>query len=462
MTTEKGEFWVPGGRRVPGELEILDNGSYCLRTQGYCVPPKQIEEITGGIALRDTPEHIVADFEPQTVYGETSSGPLTLWAAHMTIDFEASLRPGQKFTGENRVIGAHIASMLSPISGIRWVWNARIGRAGEIPDEVASLEGSLRSWELNGLLGLEFLPRNPVAVRTLMEIQESCSQLIGLWTGRWEVPQATVTQLLLGDTWCDFETPEHLENMRVRSNLLALSDLSVQKMGAWMAQVNELYPIAHMINASIPTIEVDAQVRTTALEGLHRRLYDADRGQRPFQGLSQAAVDRARRAAREAGVEVLAKEGTDRAMARTRFQFALANVNELTYEERVRRLVEDIQEIASGMWGPDLQVWLSQTKKVRNVQSHLLPESRQAVDISKYFMITVTTRWTLTLRVLLDVVGSAKLKHALSNSQTFEFALANVDAEHPWSDEEYSALRTFRNATSQQKGDTGHPPDVAG
>lgn len=80
-----------------------------------------------------------------------------------------------------------------------------------------------------------------------------------------------------------------------------------------------------MANAQIPTLQIRAQTPATALEGIHNRL---DSAAKPFTGMKDAAVKRARKAAQQAGVQALLEQGvTNPEIAENRFRESLGFVN---------------------------------------------------------------------------------------------------------------------------------------
>jgi hypothetical protein len=58
-----------------------------------------------------------------------------------------------------------------------------------------------------------------------------------------------------------------------------------------------------------------------------------------------------------------------------------------------------------------------------------------------YHIASISDRWVLVLRILLEFVDPDRLGRALRKSQTFAFALANMDVEDHWPG--FSCLKTF-------------------
>jgi len=63
-------------------------------------------------------------------------------------------------------------------------------------------------------------------------------------------------------------------------------------------------------------------------------------------------------------------------------------------------------------------------------------------EITQYHIASISGRWVLVLRILLEFADPTRLGLALGESQIFAFALANMDVEDYWPG--FSCLQTFR------------------
>jgi len=131
---------------------------------------------------------------------------------------------------------------------------------------------------------------------------------------------------------------------------------------------------------------------------------------------------------------------------RQRFTSALGFINEPSYAERLTELLTPVLDVAPGLVGPDVGGWIKAITALRNDQSHQLdPTSTfEKADISEYLVLSVTGRWALRIRLLLELVTPNEMRKALHESTPFAYALATVDTEKLWPN--YSALTTFRNS----------------
>ena len=222
MTSFNGDFWVEGGDRVPGTLTFEDEGSFVVTVDGYLMPPKQVIHEDGRTTFTGAHDSIVADFAPRTVFGDIVDGPpMTLFSAHMepVIGFKRA----QRFSGNSRLVGAHIDDEHVCVNGIRWAWNGPLMSGSE--DNATEIDGGYlpgrtSQWVHEGRPGLSFTPTVPTSLQVLLrDVQSACSQLIGLWCGRWRVPAVPVTEVLVDGQWCAYEGPESDDPRRVRSEL---------------------------------------------------------------------------------------------------------------------------------------------------------------------------------------------------------------------------------------------------
>lgn len=463
MNTATGTFWIEGRpQRVTGELVISDDQFFKLKLKQFLVMPQQVTRNGNGFAYSVKPEHIVADYEPVTIYGELTDGtPVCLLDAHMEHGPAIGMHL-QEYTGQRRIVGAHIADDFAPIDGIRWGWNIAPTEFAPAPDETVTgaLQGSLSFWaperQDGNPAGLAFTTDDPAPLRDLLIfVQSACNQLVALWGGKRRVPQVVVTEILVGDKWCSYVVPGSDDPKRIRTDLLPLKELSLKTFAKWIPFARRIDPNPYIANMATPNLQVGAQVLATALEGLHRKLNE-DKEVRPFAAVSKGAVTRARRAAQRAGVCALEEAGfVDLEFAQKRFSDSLGHVDQLSYAERISDLATDVTGIVPGLFGPDLGKWVDLIKVIRNNQSHQLDEEFHEVRISEYFVAVQTVQWVLSLTILLKMAERDLLASALAKSNTLHFTLANIDSEKVW--EGFSALQTFERAVSHD-GPAGEVP----
>lgn len=247
-------------------------------------------------------------------------------------------------------------------------------------------------------------------------------------------------------SWCHLESLGTMDRGPGRSTrLLPLENLSLARIGAWFDLAARLGPLPYVAISPTNVLQADALLLTTALEGLHRRL-SPDR--RAYSPLSKSALERAMRAARTAGVEALRLEGlSDDQTIDGRLASTLSHFGQLSYRERLDELCMTANDLAPGLLGAEPSQWISKMVRLRNEQSHQLEsvDVFEEREVGEYHILTISARWLMTL-VILQAAGVDRdeLGLALHSSNTFAFALANMDVEGLWTD--WSALATFRDS----------------
>lgn len=442
-----GTFWVDGGPRVAGVLALRPD-SYSLDLEQFCVTPQHLDVQSGCVTVSGDPGLIAADHAPRTILAELEGQPaITLLNAHMDTALNFLSPAAQRFAGSLYVVGAHIAGNEHLIHGIRWSWNVSSNHAGWLNDSPtvvndSLLRGTLGPWFHGIQAGLQFNLAEPRALNVIRQgVMSAVTQFAVLWSGR-AIDVDHVEIQLEDENWYEFSPPQAETERFSRSNLLPLNELSLQSLARWLPMASKLDPLPYIASASAGVLQIDAQAVSSALEGLHRRLHE-DR--RPFAELSRAEVKRAMKATREDGVNDLLQRGfADEALARKLLSEALNHIDQPSYQQRVEELAAPVELIAPGLCGPDLADWAEAMKNIRNDQSHQLLDRFYEEEVTQYFIASISGRWVLTLRILLEFVDPVRLHSALREAQTFAFALANMDAEHYWKD--FSCLGTFRDA----------------
>jgi hypothetical protein len=353
----------------------------------------------------------------------------------------------QRFTGSSYVLGTHIDSDEHAINGIRWAWNFSSGDAGWLNDPPATVtdgpvRGALKPWAFKNRPGLEIELSDPVELRVVRQgVMTAITQFLVLWTGC-SIDLSHVEIQLEDKNWYKFSPPPSDGGKFSRTKLLPLNEITLQHLVRWLPLAFKLDPLPYIVSATAGVLQIDAQAVATALEGLHRRLLE-DR--RPFAPLSNGAVKRATRAARKAGVKDLVESGfEDEALAGRLFSEALNHIDQPSYQQRVAELAAPVLSMAPGLCGPDLTAWVKTMKNIRNDQSHQLLDRFYDEEVTQYHIASLSGRWVLKLRILIEFVDPVRLGSALREAQSFAFTLANMDVEHYWAG--FSCLRTFRDS----------------
>ncbi|MFP3714714.1 HEPN domain-containing protein [Puerhibacterium sp. TATVAM-FAB25] len=451
-----GRFWLPGtpDRAATGSLSVQP-GSFRLSlvdpiADAAHLTSQTLDGVTTTIIKRDA-GMIAADHAPRVIWAELDDGTaLTLLDAQMSTWI--GRRVAQKFDGYRYVIGAHIPGKQAPVAGVRVSLDLPGAEAGWLDDGPSSVAGSstageLTAWNDAGAPGFCFTPDEPVGlVEAIQGVVESLAQLVNLWTAA-SVNQVNIEiRLKDGSDWCAFGAPSPTKKPWHTTNLLNPLTLRISDAASWLESSEGLGPLPFIATAAMEVLQVSALVLATALEGAHRRLY---RESRPFAPLSKTQMRRVRDSARRAAISELASANwSDLDGARSRIAGVLNHLDQMNYKERVTELIAPVLRVAPGLVGPDPEAWVETMKRVRNDQSHQLEAVNTFFDneIAEYYILSVSGRWVLHLALLLRVADPQDVSQSLAASQTFQFALANMDAEHYWGS--WSALETFRASTS--------------
>lgn len=446
MSDFNGHFGLDLEHLVPGVLCLEDDGSFVLQLTDFIFKPEQLDMSQPNVvSFSGDPAKVVADFMPRDIVGVLADGEsVTLFRALMKDPMFLLTSATQTFQGSMALVGAHLSDERDDVAGIRWTWRLPADMAfqqGRSSEAVPGLvPGVLEKWGREKGMGFQFRATKVIPLQTLRnQVQLYCSQLLGLWTAE-KVPGVTHTEVLVGSRWCVLHVQGSDPIPLRRSGFMPAQDLSLAMFAAWIPLAYKVDPFPFILNGLTDTLQLDAQVLATALEGLHRRLH-VDRPR--LEGIPQRAVDRAAKQARYAGVEKLRSEGyIDEDKAHSVFRETLRHLNQMTYQERAVDLLEPVRQVVPSLFGPDLLKWIGMVKKIRNHQSHQLALEFDEPSISLYYVTVESCRWAMVLRILLELSPAYDFKANLARSNRFSFALANIDREKLWF--EFSALADFR------------------
>ena len=446
MSDFPGHFGLDLEHLVPGVLCLKDDGSFVLQLTDFIFKPEQLDMSQQNVvSFSEDPAKVVADFMPRDILGLLADGQsVTLFGALMKDPMFLFTSARQTFQGSMALVGAHLRDERDQVAGIRWTWRLPADMAfhhGRSSEAVTGLiPGDLEEWGREQGMGIQFRTTKATPLRTLRnQVQLYCSQLLGLWTAE-KVPGVTHTEVLVGSRWCVLHVQDSDPISLRRSSFMPAQDLSLATFAAWIPLAYKVDPFPFILNGLTNTLQLDAQVLATALEGLHRRLH-VDRPR--LEGIPQRAVDRAAKQARHSGVEILQSEGySDDDKAHSVFRETLRHLNQMTYQERAVDLLEPVRQVVPSIFGPDLLKWIGMVKKIRNHQSHQLILEFNEPCIALYYVVVESCRWAMVLRILLELSPEYDFKSNLARSNRFSFALANIDREKLWP--EFSALADFR------------------
>lgn len=451
MDKVDGTFWIDEDHRIGGSLELGDDGfqlsldSPAFESKNFTIGPQ------GCLAVGSDPGNIADDYVPRVIQGSLENGViLTLLDAHFDGDFIAY--PRQRFTGNRYLIGTHVGGMGQVCTGIRWTFNLPEGLVGWLNDQSVSVSGTglgglLTAWTNGGRPGLQFEMDSPHALNVAnVSVVGAMTQLLTLWTNK-AVSVVCTEVRFEGVGWGRYVDGNERGKTVTRTDLLPLNEVSLETFAKWLPSATALEPLPYIASYAASTLQVLAQVATTAIEGLHSRLQNPP--QRNFPQVSKGVVERVMKEAATMGANALGDKGyPDVERAKRLMKEALGHIDNPGYRQRATELASEVVKIAPGLCGPNLETWVGYATDIRNEQSHQTLNTFSDSHVTKYFIISVSAPWMLKIRILLEVVSSDRLHLALQQSQGFLFDLASMDLEHHWTD--FSCLSTFRSAQPGQ------------
>ncbi|MCV7045711.1 hypothetical protein H7J08_13685 [Mycobacterium frederiksbergense] len=216
-----------------------------------------------------------------------------------------------------------------------------------------------------------------------------------------------------------------------RRTLLQPSVVTVNRLAKWITLNDRLDGLAWTVARPVEgPLQVQAQVATSAVEGLHRRLpYQ----QAKFPLASKSTIGGIKQAARRAAAEKASTAvGLDSNQVKAAVRNALSHFEEVDYLTRAEDLVDEvcsvIPEITESV--PDLAKLLS---RVRNNRAHQLPqETERTMDVwvNELIVVATTTPWLLRGLLLLHAgFEPSELNEAFVAHQRFLMFRANT-AKH--------------------------------
>lgn len=446
MNDLRGSFGLDLDHLVPGVLRLEEDDSFVLDLDRFIFEPEQIDRsIPGTISFSSHPRKLVADFEPRDIVGVLENDePVSLFGALMSDPSSRFLGVNQSFRGYTSLVGAHLPSKHADVGGIRWTWTGTDGRFLATTAADATIEGALAGglqlWAHETGHGLQFEGASPLPLQVLLnDIQNTCSQLPGLWYAQ-NPPEVSHIEILVQDRWCSFHLKKRNAPALKRTQLLPSEDLTVDTFARWISLAYKIFPFPFIVNAPTNNLQLDAQVLGTVVEGLHYRFNG--KGVR-ITDFSRAAVTRAAGVARDAGVRALVdvEHYPDEEEATLIFNETLGHLNKMTYQDRALELLKPVYELVPSLFGPDFTGWVRMVKEIRNAQSHQALGRFDESLIPNYYVAVASCRWALHLRMLMALLPGYDLKPFLVESRTFKLALANMDREKVWPG--FSALENF-------------------
>ena len=454
MLTESSVHLFKPGQDHKVEADVaLSGGRFTFEVKQWVEQPEQVSleqnPETGTVRLTRRGRHeVVADYKPRILWGEQDGKPFTVLDARMHLKNSLISLPIQVYEAYSLLRGAHVHEYEAPAEAVRVAFSLNHG--GWLQGEPVDIptgrispwntpEGAGLMWEPNEI-GTELQSIHYLSQRFIPLVQA----LLELWTDE-KVGIQTVDVYLKEIGWCTLESGRDHSAKAPRHPLLNERDLTMDTLAQWLQLVDQLGPLPFLAIADRVHLQSQAQVMTTALEGLHERLYPgtyrftvSDRQRR--KAISSAA---------EAAAKVLANSDVDTEVAKQAYRDALTQAHRPSYVARLKELVPPVEATAPGLLGPSTHEWIKDIRDIRNTLSHGADQDDDfgEPEISRYYVLSESARWVLRIRLLLELVDEKSLQAALWHYDRFMFALANIDREQYWPN--FSAYDHFSKEAKQ-------------
>lgn len=438
MTGKSVHLSKPGNDRKVEADVARSRGMFTFEAKEWLEQPEQVsrehDPESGTVTMTHWGRHeIVADYKPRVLWGEHEGEPFTVLDARMRIKSGPYVLPIQTYEAYSLLRGAHVHEYEAPAEAVRVAFN--INHAGWTHGEPIDIpNGRISPWATSEAAGLIWEPKE---TETELQSIHYLSQrfiplvqvLLELWTGE-KIGIQAVDIYLPEMGWCSLESGRDHSTKPPRHPLLNMSDLAMETLAQWLQLVPQLGALPFLAVADRVQLQPQAQVMTTALEGLHERLH-------PETYRFTASKSQRRKAIRSAAKEaakVLTESGVDEKIAEQAYREALTQAHRPTFIARLEELVPGVEVTAPGLMGPSTLEWIRDIRDLRNTLNHGADKDDNfgEPEISRYYVLSESAKWVLRIRLLLELVHEKGLMTALWRYDRFMFALANIDRERYW------------------------------
>ncbi|MEC3915977.1 HEPN domain-containing protein [Nocardia sp. CDC160] len=439
--TLDGWFWCSGSpaRRGAGSLTCARGARPVLILDRPVVdePGVRFEVSATGMMITTSGqvEDRVAAWEPIDFHGELENGKaVTVLGAQGGYDRGLAVLFGHRYEARFVLLGARV-SPDHRYDGVRFRLANHEGWRGLTPHDCAAIDDrselSVHRDETddeNTELWLLYTCTAPKTLRELLDSVVGGSQALArLITGS-SVPVTDVQVHAVGGDWLQVFSEHTYENPELagRAKLLGPDVLTIEALATWMRIYDDLDGLPWgVIEPPQGAAQVELLTVASIAEGLHRRL---GKRQKRFH-LSNGAIARVRRAAREAGIAQFDTEQlADPSLAHQILTEKLAHLEDVTFRDRldelVARAVAIVPEAIESI--PD---FVGNTSRARDELAHHLVKLGEPLDVRvlRWATLTMTLDWVLRI-FLLDVAGipADRIRTDLLGVRRFQFHRANV------------------------------------
>ncbi|RIS51807.1 HEPN domain-containing protein [Mycobacteroides abscessus] len=443
----KGTFWQADTpqRRVPGELMLTE--SPILEIQGR-IFDERANLVTvsehGGTTISYTgdPEDMVADFEPRDILGVLQDGSaVSIVGAqggkkHAGSFYDWKYR--QQFRSTRHVlVGEHVdgdrqtyQDCRFQIAGANW-WGATGGQAQ------TKCGGTLILETVSDQPAFHYTPAEALTIRELdWQVLSPVATLVSLVTHNPTGAVRLQVRRTEQSPWMTVHRKESAPSERSHE-LLPARLISPQQYAAWIdfRRTTDGLDAAAIDQLTGVAIQTEVLALAAIAEGLHQRIYDADKR---IPALSANDTQQARRAARQAALEKVKqidRTGRESLTPADLAEFTQAMndsfsfINKPTYRSRMTDFAAEAQTIIPGIVGA-FNDWPAAVKNMRNILAHNGTEPySETVDQFHDVLIALSYSIPWVLRtVLLARAGfdPATLQEAYELSSQYNLHAANT------------------------------------
>jgi hypothetical protein len=434
-----GDFWTIENPdvRVRGEFtaEVGAKPEVTLAARLVADPPPTAVTEPGDLAaaLAVHAARSVAAFQPITLQGQLDTGEsVTLLTAH---EYEGRYGGNPRYEADVAVLGDYVAGVDQLYSAVRFrvdhpwrLTHLADGESSVVEDDRSTLSVEA-SDEGNWLL---YESSAPATLRQLeIRVVSGCLVLVQLALDQDVAIRETQVRVAPDRPWLTVRGRAFCAEIGVLKleTLLRHEELTVERFANWIALNDRLDGLAWGVARPVEgVLQVQAQVVTSLVEGLHRRLPYA---QSKFPDASRGSLDRVKQAARRAAADKAeAEQNLDPQQIRKAVKNSVAHMEDVDYAQRaevvVAKVCSVVPEISESV--ADLPARLS---NVRNDFAHQLPqdEAKEPLEVRyrRWLVAARVTPWLLRGLLLLHAgIEPQALRNGYLQYELFAFYRANT------------------------------------
>jgi hypothetical protein len=406
-----GEFWTPDdpGLRVRGVFTAEIGKNLEVHLDADLVPNPLVVEVPGGRALSADPARVVESFLPITLQGQLDSNESVTLLDAQKYGVGAWFGP-PRYVADAAVLGANVAGVDQRYRGVRfrmddpyWLAHLAVGQSSVVDDGISSL-GVEGSDEGNWLV---YETSAPVTLRDLeIRVLSGCRALVQLVAlDHVLVTRETEVRVNPAGSWLTVRGPAFcaLLDGADTEMLVPREELTVERFAKWIPLNDTLDGLAWGVATPVEgVLQVQVQVVTSLVEGLHRRLpYQ----QSKFPAATGKALDRVKQAARRAAkAKAETEKNLDPDRIREAVMDAVSRVEDVDYVQRAEVVVAETCGAV-----PEISEYVAnlpeRLAKARNDFAHQLPQDETkepfARRVLRWLVVARITPWLLRVLLLL-------------------------------------------------------------